>query len=332
MPSPRATTAHPQPDASNADMSQSDRPGASTAAARRAKKREQDRRCQRLARERTKNRISYLEGLVAELRQEGTNQQLQALWKQCDELVAERDAAIQSLSTIERSIVNYRQTALRTPSSRGPREFVQNQSAALQSRRPTAEIVPNTEAAVEVEYGPSDSMAAMSPPSVLASEVHQNPPMGQETIIPAPLGVCHCSQDTSGAPVNLWRAANEILSEPLQLSFSLMDKENSLEHDAPVRAVVEGWDSLVNTAGGKLPPSWEKLRQIDELLFSSCGNVERLAILRLMNELCRYHQERSPERQAMLPRWYLARYKRLFSAHLTQSQRLLIFTIDHHKK
>ncbi|CAG9996368.1 unnamed protein product [Clonostachys byssicola] len=307
MPSPRSTATHSQPDASNADMSQSDRPGASTAAARRAKKREQDRRCQRLARERTKNRISYLEGLVAELRQEGTNQQLQALWKQCDELVAERDAAIQSLSTIERSIVNYRQTALRTPSSRGPRELDQNQSASLQSRRPTAEIVPNTEAAVAAEYGPSESMATMSPQPVLASEVHQDLPVGQEAIIPAPIGACHCSQDTSGAPVNLWRAANEILSEPLQLSFSLMDKENSLEHDAPVRAVVEGWDSLVNIAGGKLPPSWEKLRQIDELLFSSCGNVERLAILRLMNELCRYHQERSPERQAMLPSWYLAR-------------------------
>jgi hypothetical protein len=96
-----------------------------------------------------------------------------------------------------------------------------------------------------------------------------------------------------------------------------MDKENSLEHDAPVRAVVEGWDSLVNTAGGKLPPSWEKLRQIDELLFSRCGNVERLAILRLMNELCRYHQDQSLERQAMLPSWYLARYKQFFSVDLT---------------
>ncbi|VUC30185.1 unnamed protein product [Clonostachys rosea] len=307
MPLPRATTAHSQPDANTADMSQSNRPGASTAAARRAKKREQDRRCQRLARERTKNRISYLEGLVAELRQGGTNQQLQALWKQCDELAAERDAAIQSLSTIERSIVNYRQTALRTSSPRGPRELDQNESAAY---HPPVEIVSFTEASsqvVEAEYDDSISMAVMSPPPVLPSKVCRNLPGAQEAIIPAPVGVCHCSQDTSGAPVNLWRAANEILSQPLQLSSSMMDKENSLEHDAPVRAVVEGWDSLVKTAGGKLPPSWEKLRQIDELLFSNCGNVERLAILRLMNELCRYHQDHSLERQAMLPSWYLAR-------------------------
>src|ERR1700712_1862829 len=98
MPSTRAASVSVAPDQHASVLD------ASSTAARRAKKREQDRRCQRMARERTKNRIAQLEGIVADLKQQGTSKQEQALWKQRDELAAERDALAQTLRTIERVI------------------------------------------------------------------------------------------------------------------------------------------------------------------------------------------------------------------------------------
>ena len=84
--------------------------------------------------------------------------------------------------------------------------------------------------------------------------------------------------------------------------------EDDLEEDIPIRAVIQGWDAAARSAGGTLPPSWRKLRRIDEMLFSTCGKTERLAILQIMHSLLVYHVEPRPERRAKLPEWYLARY------------------------
>ncbi|KAH7014165.1 uncharacterized protein B0I36DRAFT_436248 [Microdochium trichocladiopsis] len=90
---------------SSSSPPKSNGPGTSTtAAARRAKKREQDRRCQRMLRERTKNRIAYLEGLLADFERQGTSATVQALRKERDEAVEDRDRLIQALRTINRVI------------------------------------------------------------------------------------------------------------------------------------------------------------------------------------------------------------------------------------
>lgn len=125
-------------------------------------------------------------------------------------------------------------------------------------------------------------------------------------------GICDCSSASLLSapriqPLNLWRFANETLTEPSEYSAQINRREDDLEHDVPVRAVLEGWDVAQRRAGGDLPPSWRKLRRIDETLFSTCGKTERLAILRVMHSLYRYHQIQSPERRALVPGWYLAR-------------------------
>ncbi|KAM0190286.1 hypothetical protein ACHAPA_010762 [Fusarium lateritium] len=79
-----------------------------TAEARRLKKRELDRKAQRLARERTKSRIAQLENMVDNLRQNDSNSQIATLMDQLGQVTKERDNLLNVLdslgSTIRRHI------------------------------------------------------------------------------------------------------------------------------------------------------------------------------------------------------------------------------------
>ncbi|OAL39796.1 hypothetical protein AYO20_00708 [Fonsecaea nubica] len=71
---------------------------------RRLKKREIDRRCQRQARERTKSRIAYLEGLVEEFRRQDSSGQVATLLKQLKEVELERDLMAKTLKDIQKAM------------------------------------------------------------------------------------------------------------------------------------------------------------------------------------------------------------------------------------
>ena len=71
---------------------------------RRLKKREIDRRCQRQARERTKTRITYLEGLVEDFRRQDSSGQLAMLLKQLQEVQSERDVMAKTLKDIQKAM------------------------------------------------------------------------------------------------------------------------------------------------------------------------------------------------------------------------------------
>lgn len=71
---------------------------------RRLKKREIDRRCQRQARERTKTRIAYLEGLVEDFQRQDANGQVATLIKQLQEVESERDVMAKALKDIQKAM------------------------------------------------------------------------------------------------------------------------------------------------------------------------------------------------------------------------------------
>lgn len=75
-----------------------------TVSSRRLKKREIDRRCQRQARERTKTRIAYLEGLVEDFRRQDSSGQVATLMRQLHEVEAERDAMSKTLKDIQKAM------------------------------------------------------------------------------------------------------------------------------------------------------------------------------------------------------------------------------------
>ena len=81
--------------------------GADTATSRRMRKRELDRRCQRIARERTKNRIAYLEGLVEDFRKQDSTGQVATLMKQLSDMGKERDTLVKTLQSIQNSIQSH---------------------------------------------------------------------------------------------------------------------------------------------------------------------------------------------------------------------------------
>jgi hypothetical protein len=303
------------------------------AAARRAKKREQDRRSQRMARERTKARLAYLEELVTKLKEQDSTKQLQAFWKERDEIAAERDAMAQTLRTIQRIIQDNKKVAPTTDDADHNTAEVQlasplspfHSNSSQQSLKFPAEILPSMiqDACLSTHHpdliyaNQSNSFIPNSTgPSQLDFDWPEPEPSfhngSSDVIVPLPVGSCDCTPVPNTyipkrPQPNLWRLVNEILAEKSDWSALISAREDALKDDIPVRALIEGWDAAERHAGGDLPPLWQKLRRIDEAIFRTCARRERLAILRIMHSLLLYHQEPSSARQAAVPQWYLAR-------------------------
>lgn len=87
-----------------------DHPSAKTAAARRMKKRELDRKCQRMARDRTKARMAYLEGLVEDFQRQDSSGHIAALMSQLAEVRKERDTLARTLQSIAKLSKDYQET------------------------------------------------------------------------------------------------------------------------------------------------------------------------------------------------------------------------------
>ncbi len=79
-------------------------PNENGVSSRRLKKREIDRRCQRQARERTKTRITYLEGLVEDFRRQDSSGQLATLMAQLEDVESERDVMAKTLKDIQKAM------------------------------------------------------------------------------------------------------------------------------------------------------------------------------------------------------------------------------------
>lgn len=106
--------------------------------------------------------------------------------------------------------------------------------------------------------------------------------------VEGPNTTCDCSTEgnmffSNGSPRNLWRFANQVLLTAASNASFLTNEPERLCEDIPIRVVISGWDEVEQATG--LDASWQMLRQIDQQLFSTCGMVERLAILRTMHLL-----------------------------------------------
>lgn len=308
------TESTPAPAMSPAEVD--DGKGADTATSRRMRKRELDRRCQRIARERTKNRIAYLEGLVEDFRKQDSTGQVATLMTQMSDIAKERDTLVKTLQSIQNSIQSHRNILSGAQQSGGP--AIPDLQGAHSS--------PDTEPIHKVE-SPDDEVQFLHSVERRntghASSIRPAPPLdesfvggGMSTLIddpifPQPDEECHCcavvATPDCGSTVNMWRFANETLTRSRVLSRDENEFEDAIADDTPVRALVEGWDAVARRYGGKLPESWVKLRKIDEVIFGRCDMRERLAILRVMHTLMRYHTTRTNEKREKVPAWYLQR-------------------------
>lgn len=324
-----------------------------TAEARRLKKRELDRKAQRLARERTKSRIAQLESMVDNLRQSDSNAQISTLMDELGKVTKERDNLLQVLdslgSTIRRHLgdsnTNETSPDVKSESSQATATGIvpaasSSSTVPIDTTRAGSETSGSTILELPMDAPSADPFAynawaysvSNNPyPTSMAFDNSILPPSGHgfmpihpllpglptattddtDVIVPKASVLCHCSSPTScasnyhGVKPNIWRAINETLQKPTKLSAEEMAIEEYGAEDMPVRAIVDGWDSLERA--GKMTPTWRKLRVADEMCFTNCGNTERLAAMRMCHLLLTYHGDPTLARRATLPRWYLNR-------------------------
>lgn len=328
-----------------------DAPDTQGVSSRRLKKREIDRRCQRQARERTKSRIAYLEGLVEDFRRQDSSGQVATLMKQLQEVESERDLMGKTLKDIQKAMDVHK------PSKEEPSSHHNHASPIIlahnlndeEERKPSIISLGDSAPAPLSDYlpepnQPSDfDLATFSPaPSVhmLSREILFGPQVVRldsdspqstsqalvqskaivdPTLMPAsytnnwdqPMNDCACqhTRDHSISPGkksvwrgNYWTYANEVLSERFDWPEGMEPTSDAVADDVAIRAVLEGWDAVAKR--GPLHPSWQILRRIDQTLFRTCPDTERLAIMRSMHNLLQFHTESTSQRYSRLPPWY----------------------------
>ena len=301
---------------------------------RRLKKRELDRRCQRMARERTKQRIAYLEELVDNFRKQDASGQIANLMKQLTDIQKERDELAKTLKTIANSLRSNEVLNADASKSAGDEvkdEVLVNGSTAL--LRPAnsvfldaltpisnAQLLPADDSLTEtaIEGSPEegawmlDDNFVQEPEEESADAADLSSPEvpDPDPVYPKSKQSCACQNNASPVhqpSLNIWRYACETLSARQRQPAEIMRIEDAYAEDIPVRAMLEGWDSVTAFYGGSLPPLWQKLRQIDEVVFSGMELKERLACIHVMHLLYSYHSDPTPERRKRLPAWYLKR-------------------------
>ncbi|KAH7176815.1 hypothetical protein EDB81DRAFT_50340 [Dactylonectria macrodidyma] len=303
---------------------------------RQARKRELDRRAQRAARERNRNRIAFLEATIDAMKQQESSRGVAHLTDQLMEITRQRDHLAETLSSIKDTI-HYRH-----PPQSDAAAKVQPATEAATSLPPPDDQInlgqdlvgvdmnsPPLDSAVSELWGiqspseysraPQNDLPVTSTSTTLPEDLNfyslfqPSIPLSvsDTTIIPAPEIACDCLvtsptvEDVTSPPSNIWRMANEVLGKKEMLCRNTLQLEDELFEDTPIRAILEGWDVVASGTG--LPPLWNRLRQIDELQFRDCGDTERLAIMSTMHRMLRHRADSTEEQWARLPPWLLSR-------------------------
>ncbi|CAG9956859.1 unnamed protein product [Clonostachys rosea f. rosea IK726] len=300
------------------------------AASRRAKKRELDRRAQRAARERNRNRIAHLEETIEAMKAHDSTNKAADLMDQLALVKLERDRLAETLQSIS-DLAGRHGCSL--PKAAEPAQLGGDQGGqqAMGESR-VASPIPSAESFVEgLAIESNLNLQSIASPLLGAGHSRTQPvaeanvqlDLDSETlpifsvsdglILPEPLGVCDCilppatvgvtsSSDTADS--SIWKSANQILGLNPSLPQSTLRIEDKTSEDLPVRAILRGWNSFDS---GDLPPLWQILRQTDTLQFRGCRDVERLAIMVMMHRILRCQADTSNERWKKLPPWLQGR-------------------------
>uniref|UniRef100_A0A0C4DJ20 BZIP domain-containing protein n=1 Tax=Fusarium oxysporum (strain Fo5176) TaxID=660025 RepID=A0A0C4DJ20_FUSOF len=108
----------------------------------RLKKRESDRKAQRISRERTKSRIAYLEDLVQKLSSGDDNGKTLSLMAQLSEVTEQRDSLVRFLDSTSSSLTKRLSDAKNWESRTSPEEQPQPRQRQHQIRNPIAIALP----------------------------------------------------------------------------------------------------------------------------------------------------------------------------------------------
>ncbi|KAL2682806.1 hypothetical protein Neosp_007261 [[Neocosmospora] mangrovei] len=261
---------------------------------RRLKKRELDRKAQRMARERTKNRITHLEAVVAHLKQGDTDSRILSLTNHLSRVTNERDkllSAMESLSFVIRSHIqdatggadqvvsssavdgipvlpaqsHYAAETTSFPDTHEPSAPSDDTFTNLLDPQmwldtelglpASSTELGNGDFSDEVLNDPYSSQEMSIVPTLLDTLPWDMIPR-EDVIVPPSTPECSCA--TSEA-TNLWRAANEALTQSGWDSLQRPMIEDANGEDVVIRAITEGWESVESR--GIMMEYWYGLRK-----------------------------------------------------------------------
>ncbi|TQN66616.1 hypothetical protein CSHISOI_08823 [Colletotrichum shisoi] len=315
--------------------------------ARKIRKRELDRRAQRQARERTRNRIAELEALVKELRKDDSTR-LSACMEQLAAVTRERDRLLDAFKSIDQTIRNHVLPPSRpsppgtgTGTGTGTRTTAAAAAAAaakLPSPAPPPRSLPDPRDVIRDpmltgllahSYTPSSSSVfdahayngggqglvgsvpnGLSSTSLHASSVDAPSSMSDSQDFMKPTTPCAC--ETVRTPAGSSPPKVNVwraVNQVLAKRCRISRRAHAAEDADDEDIPVRAILEGWEAAARPRPLSrlWKKLRRVDELCFQVCPPAERLAILRMMHLLLQYHSDPTPDRHAKMPTWFLKR-------------------------
>ncbi|EWZ00019.1 hypothetical protein FOYG_03931 [Fusarium oxysporum NRRL 32931] len=285
---------------------------------RKSRKRELDRKSQRLARQRTKSRMAHLEALVANFQKTDSDGRFSSLNEQLSEVTDERDRLRSLLESLDFTI---RSHLGETPAKKSLPSSAVCEVGSAQSQQSRPVMIDSQEAEPFPLYWPGNEIADSAASMNSNDGVHawhnlesleldpvlfQLPPISGYSLNTAapqsPLPECECMLGVShatGTTLNMWRQLNYLCRPLGQIDLAAEDRESE---DSIIRAVLYGWDSVGTT--GRALTTCRMLRSVDELPWVTSNPIDRLAILSLMRLIW---VSQNSTRKAELPRWLQAR-------------------------
>ncbi|KIX10267.1 uncharacterized protein Z518_01349 [Rhinocladiella mackenziei CBS 650.93] len=306
---------------------------------RRFKKRESDRRCQRMSRERTKSHIAYLEDLVEKLKQADASGQIGSLVQSMSQLRQERNSLANKLKSIENILLPQTGSTMeRTPKTEEPGSQppesesltsfhalhpIMNDSAApfsgytcqrirnISANQPAAQSVEERSVIPhqlrEVSEGTCTSF------STTPAEFHGgSSQLRQPQLIPSNMraSFCECgyAEALKKQELNFWYMGNTNLGAWMKWPTLVtpVSDDDLYNDDTPIRAMVQGWDAVDKR--GNVHPMWRLIRVVDENLFTFADDPKnRLGILYNVGRLLRAHLDPTRQQITNLPPFFVDR-------------------------
>lgn len=296
------------------------------------KKRETDRRCQRVSRERQKSRIAYLEDLVEKLQHANGFNDASPLLKQITRLQEERDELANKLRRIENILIpsptplnDCQSKKSSTPLSSTRALSVLSSPARCGAETGSAVTPPESVSSDPHRGGGQEATHTESPRSAVSinrsnddENVHKSfsvskpalPEFGVHqsmvSLTAGPLSddpLCECAAALlmKEPELNIWSQMNSILSEWTRWPQSvLLHNDDAYFDDIVVRAVTQGWDIVEKR--GNFNPMWRLLRKVDEILyFHAREPPNHLAVLYNVSLMLRTHIKAATKQITNLP-------------------------------
>ncbi|KAH7120228.1 hypothetical protein B0J13DRAFT_567650 [Dactylonectria estremocensis] len=313
---------------------------------RRLKKRELDRKAQRMARERTKNRITHLEAMVTHFQQSDADSRVLSLMDHLSQVTSDRDKLLNAFESLTFTIQGHIKDATRgaervlysptienmpalSPQGRDatdPVLFLDRHASSI----PTADAfngfldprmwldselgvptpcggLPNGELLDELLNGSGASQDITILPTLPDPYLSDVYPP-EDVIIPTATSQCHCVISASGNPTPDINLWRAA-NEALTRPTALCQSNAAMEDMNCQDTVIRAIVEGWNSVENKcsMTESWCKLRKLDEMGWHKCRPTERLAVLTLICLMIEYRRDPSPTRQASLPRWLWTR-------------------------